>query len=173
VGYYPPVEAFGSSFVDGAAVWDIDIPAAINTCSSLGYSEDNIVVDVLMTTNKVLVFEDTSDFNSVHMLYRYLQIARYYGTLDGIKRAQFAYPGVDFRYVVAPADKLPHYREPLKMDPTDMESMFEMGITDAKNAIAAEKGSLMKDLMNQYAEVKQIKGANASNGQIKEELSML
>jgi predicted acylesterase/phospholipase RssA len=32
VGFYPPVEAFGSSWIDGAAVWDIDIPAAINIC---------------------------------------------------------------------------------------------------------------------------------------------
>jgi len=32
VGFYPPVEAFGSSMVDGAAVWDIDIPATINYC---------------------------------------------------------------------------------------------------------------------------------------------
>lgn len=34
VGWYPPAEAFGSSFVDGAAVWDIDIPAAINYCKA-------------------------------------------------------------------------------------------------------------------------------------------
>jgi len=72
VGWYAPVEAFGSSFVDGAAVWDIDIPAAINTCSSLGYADENIYVDVLMTTNKAIAFEDTSEFNSLHMLYRYL-----------------------------------------------------------------------------------------------------
>jgi hypothetical protein len=37
--YYPPAEVFGSSFVDGAAVYDIDIFTAINRCEALGYSE--------------------------------------------------------------------------------------------------------------------------------------
>lgn len=113
VGFYPPAEAFGSSFVDGAAVWDIDIPAAINKCYSLGYTDNTIVVDVIMTTNKVLPFEDTTDKNSLQILYRYLQIARYYGAMDGITRARFAYPDVEFRHVVAPSTKLPHNWEPL------------------------------------------------------------
>jgi predicted acylesterase/phospholipase RssA len=106
VGFYPPVEAFGSTYIDGAAVWDIDIPSAINTCSSLGYEDHDIVVDVIMTTHKDIPFEDTSSFNSIQMLNRFLHIARYYGTMDGITRATFAYPEVDFRYVVSPTEKL-------------------------------------------------------------------
>lgn len=103
VGFYPPVEAFNSSFIDGAAVWDIDIPAAINICSSLGFADSDIVVDVIMTTHKSIPFEDTSAFNSIQMLNRFLHIARYYGAMDGITRAQFAYPDVEFRYVVSPS----------------------------------------------------------------------
>ena len=52
VGYYPPAEVFGSAFVDGAAVWDIDIFSAINKCEAQGFKEEDIVVDVLLTTNK-------------------------------------------------------------------------------------------------------------------------
>jgi len=52
VGYYPPAEVFGSSYVDGAAVWDIDIFAAINRCEALGFKEDDIVIDVLLTNDK-------------------------------------------------------------------------------------------------------------------------
>ena len=113
VGYFAPVEAFGSSFVDGAAVWDIDIASAVNTCASLGYAADSIVVDVVMTANKALAFEDTTEFNSLQMLYRYLTIARYYGTMDGLLRSQFAYPEIEFRYVISPSAKLPHSHNPL------------------------------------------------------------
>jgi hypothetical protein len=103
VGFYPPVEAFGSSWIDGAAVWDIDIPAAINICETLGYAESDIVVDVIMTTHKDVGSVDTHNFTSFEMLNRFLHIARYYGAMDGITRASFAYPEVNFRYVVSPS----------------------------------------------------------------------
>jgi len=31
-GYFDPVEAFGSSFFDGSAIWDIDITSVVNKC---------------------------------------------------------------------------------------------------------------------------------------------
>jgi len=65
VGWYPPAEVLGSSFIEGAAVWDLDIPAAVNYCKSLGYADKDITLDVVMTVNKKLVFEDTSAFNSL------------------------------------------------------------------------------------------------------------
>lgn len=40
VAFYPPAEAFGSAYVDGAAVYDIDIPAAINECLAQGFKAE-------------------------------------------------------------------------------------------------------------------------------------
>jgi len=54
------------------------------------------------------------------MLYRYLQIARYYGAMDGLTRAQFAYPKVNFRYVIGPSEKLAHNWEPLNFKAEEM-----------------------------------------------------
>jgi len=65
VGWYAPAKAFGSYYVDGTSVWDLDIPAAINHCYELGYTDANIVVDVIMTVNKVIIPEDTTQFNSL------------------------------------------------------------------------------------------------------------
>ena len=59
-----------------------------------------------MTSHKTVPVEDTSAYNSLQMLNRFLHIARYYGTMDGITRASFAYPDVEFRYVVSPSVKL-------------------------------------------------------------------
>jgi len=160
VGFTAPVEAFGSSFVDGAAVWAIDITSAVNTCAHLGYAHDSIVVDVVMTANKQIAFEDTTEFNSLQMLYRYLTIARYYGTMDGITRAQFAYPDVEFRYVIAPSAKLPHNHNPLKMDASSMELMFSQGKLDAANAINSGSGVSIKQLTAHYNEVKKVKNPN-------------
>jgi len=102
-GYFTPVQAFGSAFVDGAAVLDIDIPSAINACAAKGFKASDIVVDVVMTVNTHIEEVDTEDFNSFQALFRFLNIARYYGQMDGINRSQFAYPEVTFRYVVGPS----------------------------------------------------------------------
>ena len=47
------------------------------------------------------------------MLFRYLEVARYYGVMDGLLRATFAYPDVDFRYIVSPSSELPSSKYPL------------------------------------------------------------
>jgi hypothetical protein len=93
-----------------------------------------------MTVNKQLAFEDTSNFTSLKVLYRFLQIARYYGAMDGITRAQFAYPTVQFRNVIAPSAKLPHHHVPLTMNVTEMQSMFDLGVQDALNEISTSEG---------------------------------
>jgi hypothetical protein len=116
VVFTAPAAVLGSSFVDGAAVWDIDIFSAINNCEALGFKEENIVVDVLLTIDKKVEVEDTESYNSLQMLYRYLTISRYYGAMDGLTRAQFAYPKVNFRNVVGPSTPLHKNRNPLDMD---------------------------------------------------------
>lgn len=98
-----PVEFGGSAFYDGSAIWDIDIPTAINKCLEKVNSQKDIILDVIMTTEKVLTPVDTSKYNSIEMGLRFFRIANYYGVMDGLLRAQFAYPDVQFRYVVGPS----------------------------------------------------------------------
>jgi len=86
-GFFSPVNAFGSSFFDGSAIWDIDITAVVNRCQDLGYAESDIIVDVIMVDNRTLPYQNTSEYNSLEMLKRYLEISRYYGTFDGLLRA--------------------------------------------------------------------------------------
>jgi len=125
--YFSPVEAFGSYYFDGSAIWDIDIPSAVNKCAQKGYAQSDIVVDVVMTSGATLEVKDTSDYNSIEMGLRFLKIAQYYGTMDGLMRAKFAYPAVNFRYVVGPSADLPKERNPLEMNAADMQAMFTMG----------------------------------------------
>jgi predicted acylesterase/phospholipase RssA len=49
-GLFPPAQAFGSEWFDGSAVYDIDIFTAIGKCKSLGYKDENIVVDAILTS---------------------------------------------------------------------------------------------------------------------------
>jgi len=68
------------------------------------------------------------------MLWRYLAVSRYYSNMDGLLRAQFAYPNVTFRNVVAPSATLPSSWYPLNMDATQVDTMWTLGVTDGVDA---------------------------------------
>ena len=64
------------------------------------------MVDVLLTHTKTLKLVDASSFNAAEVLTRAGKIIRYYGVMDGLLRAQFAYPGITFRSIVSPSEDL-------------------------------------------------------------------
>jgi predicted acylesterase/phospholipase RssA len=85
-GFFPPAEVMGSSFFDGSVIWDLDIFSAVNKCLET-HADTDVVVDVVLTTTKTFNTVDASNYNAVEMLFRYLEIARYYGVMDGLLRA--------------------------------------------------------------------------------------
>lgn len=112
-GFFPPADVLGSSWFDGSAVWDIDIFSAINRCVEKGFKNEDIVVDVIMTSAANLKEVQAEDYKSIGMLFRYLEISSFYNSMDGLLRAKFAYKGVNFRYVIAPSGSIPSSLYPL------------------------------------------------------------
>lgn len=112
-GIFPPVEYNSTDYFDGSTIWDLDIFSVVNRCQDQGFADEDIVVDVVMTSEKNLKQVDASDYKSLQMLWRYLEVSRYYSNMDGLLRAQFAYPNVYFRNVVAPSGDLPSSFYPL------------------------------------------------------------
>ena len=112
-GVFPPVEFNSTDYFDGSTIWDLDIYSVVGRCQELGYADEDIVVDVFLTSEKTLKTVDASDYHSIQMLWRYLEVSRYYSNMDGLLRAQFAYPNVEFRHVVAPSGEMPSSWYPL------------------------------------------------------------
>jgi len=119
-GFFPPVEAFGSDYFDGSAVWDIDIFTPVNRCLEKT-TEDEVVIDVIFTSTSNLKEVDASDFHTINMLFRYLEVSSYYGSMDGYLRAQFAYPRANFRYLISPSGSLPSSRKPMDLSQEDID----------------------------------------------------
>ena len=111
-GFFPPAESMGTSWFSGNTVWNLDIFSAVNKCLETVAPKD-IVVDVILTSEKTLKQVDASNYNTVQILFRYLEVARYYSNMNGLLRAKFAYPGVNFRYVISPSSSLPSNTMPL------------------------------------------------------------
>ena len=161
-GFFPPVDAMGSEYFDGSTIWDLDIFSAVNKCLETHKDED-IYVDVLMTSAKTLKKVDASDYKSIHMLWRYLEVSRYYSSMDGLLRAQFAYPKINFRNIVSPSADLPSSLYPLNLKEADISTMVELGEKDAKASVAAGPQSI-QDTFHYFSLKKQrderVKGVN-------------
>ena len=112
-GFFPPADVLGSYYFDGSAVWDIDIFSAVNRCKEKGFQNQDITVDVIMTSSANLKEVNASDYKSIQMLFRYLEISSFYNSMDGLLRAKFAYEGVNWRYAISPTASIPSSLKPL------------------------------------------------------------
>lgn len=111
-GYFAPESALGTEFFDGSTIWSLDVFSAVNKCLET-HAPENIVVDVILTSARNLKTVDASNYKSIEMLWRFLEVNRYYNAMDGLLRAQFAYPTINFRNIIAPSVDLPDTRFPL------------------------------------------------------------
>jgi hypothetical protein len=55
--------------------------------------------------------------------------------MDGLKRANFSHPGVNYRYVVSPTQTLPSSYIPMSLNATDIQTIINQGEIDGQNAI--------------------------------------
>jgi hypothetical protein len=111
-GFFPPAESMGGTWFDGAVIWDVDVFSAVNKCMET-HAPADIVVDVLLTSAKTLKPADPADFLVLNTLLRYEEITRYYGHMNQLIKAQFAYPDITFRSIISPSAPLHHNLYPL------------------------------------------------------------
>jgi hypothetical protein len=105
-GYFPPAKVLGSLYFDGSAIYTLDLMSGINECKTRGFADENIVVDAILTSEITLNVVDASKYHSLGMLFRFLEVSHYYQQMDGLIRAQFSFPNVNWRYAIAPSKTL-------------------------------------------------------------------
>ena len=111
-GYFSPEQAMNSEFYSGSTIFNLDAFSAIEQCM-LTHAPEDIVVDVVLTSPKTLPKKTYDNWVALHTGIRGLHFMRYYNAMDGLLRAQFAYPTVNFRHIIAPSSDLPDTRVPL------------------------------------------------------------
>lgn len=85
-GFFAPVEAFGSDYYNGSAIWNLDIFSGVNKCLEK-HAESDIVIDVVLTSTSHLKEVDPSEFTSLHVGARYLMVNSYYSSMNAYLRA--------------------------------------------------------------------------------------
>jgi predicted acylesterase/phospholipase RssA len=111
-GFFAPEVAMASDWFDGGMVWDIDVFSAVNKCMET-HAQEDIVLDVILADTRHLKQVDASNYVTLQVLKRAAFIIRYTTQLDGLLRAQFAYPNIQWRHIIAPSSDLPETDLPL------------------------------------------------------------
>lgn len=84
-----------------------------------------------MTSAANLNEVDASNYKSVGMLFRYLEISSYYQSQDNFLRAKFAHPDINFRHQIMPSGPINSSLRPLDMTEKDIEATLALGVKDA------------------------------------------
>jgi predicted acylesterase/phospholipase RssA len=93
-GVFKAVEAFDSLWFTGSAIYEIDILAPIKYCERMGYKEEDIVIDVILSGNPHLPHAFANYYNAFGMLERTFEVQSYFQKMYGLIRAQDGHPGV-------------------------------------------------------------------------------
>ena len=133
---FPPVvDASGETLVDGGAIWNSDLPSAVNGCRDLGYKDSDIILDIILCGGAPLsVKEDVSGHNTYQNFMRYREMSSYYKDLNNLEKTHIAFPDVTYRSVVYPTKDISQGM-PMSFTKKQIDFMINLGIQDAKNAL--------------------------------------
>ena len=98
-------EKIGSfNLVDGGVFTNMKFNDAIQQCNELGFTDDKIIVDLLMCTDKYEKIEewdlrDAKYKNAFDLSYRKGQFQDFYSYFEDISREIRGYPDVNFRHL--------------------------------------------------------------------------
>jgi hypothetical protein len=129
-GVFEPIEAFDSlwfgmiytfnEFVAGSTIYEADVISPIVHCEHLGYSEEDIVIDVILSGHPELKRVDAYYFNAFKVVERTLEMMDYFENMHGVLKATQAHPGVHFRYIVGPTQSIQSRTIPIVSDIDDL-----------------------------------------------------
>eukprot|EP00344_Euplotes_crassus_P005309 CAMPEP_0197004298 /NCGR_PEP_ID=MMETSP1380-20130617/21202_1 /TAXON_ID=5936 /ORGANISM="Euplotes crassus, Strain CT5" /LENGTH=349 /DNA_ID=CAMNT_0042423043 /DNA_START=24 /DNA_END=1073 /DNA_ORIENTATION=+ len=142
-GFFEPVDDLGDgvTYYDGGNSYSVNIFGAINKCVDYGFDYDHIMVDVIMNSGAVLNKMNVSDYKTLPMVMRYLEIERYYDTMELLERALQDFEGVNFRYLVVPSKKVEPTIIPMDFSHKEIQKMIKEGREDAKKVLSEEHGA--------------------------------
>jgi len=136
--------------MDGGTVWNTNLVSAVNKCVEIGYSKDQIVMDIAIT-HAAKIDTLTESSNTIGNFLRYREIKKYYKGLRDILEFEKAEPEVDYRYLFIPSQPLPGGIHELNFTYGAVEPMIELGMKDAQDLInMGEQGKGMHVLKEYY-----------------------
>lgn len=138
---FPHMHMDGHCYVDGGTVWNVDFISGINRCLNDGYSEKDIIVDIILCSGQQrTALKYDNSYNTIHNYMRYRDIKSYYTSMGDVEEVMRGFPKANFRYLVVPKEPLPSGYIPLGFKHDDIVKMMEIGYNDGKDVIRQGEG---------------------------------
>ncbi|CDW71376.1 patatin-like phospholipase family protein [Stylonychia lemnae] len=147
---FPPTVFQDHTLMDGGTVWNTNLVSAVDKCKSMGFKEEDVIIDTIMMDQPALSTEDKGkSLNSIENFFRKREITSYYYTISDIERFKNALPKVFLRHFITPSIPLASGLGKLSFDWKDTEFMFNAGLKDAQTYLGKEPGRAFM-LMDQW-----------------------
>jgi predicted acylesterase/phospholipase RssA len=98
-GVFQPRYFKGNWYIDGGVVWNVNISSGVEGCLSKGYTQEQIVVDVLICGAPTPPDVQEKTGNSIDEFLRGRQLKKWFVNGDSISGQMRAYPKVNYRYL--------------------------------------------------------------------------
>lgn len=131
-GVFKSVEIWDSLWFTGQAIYEIDVLGPINHCRELGYKDEDINVDAIVSGNPKLKSVFANFYNAFGIMERTTEVMDYYEMIFGVVKAQMGHPKVNFRHIIGPPRKMPNRIIPLQFTKDEVENMIKLGQRDVK-----------------------------------------
>lgn len=142
----------GYTYSDGGVLLNLDAAAAVERCREVVDDEHDIIVDIIMCSGAVIDRVNASNYNSISVIQRVKAIMKYMDNMGFVALAKLNYPQVNFRYIVAPWDKLE--KELLPIGFKNSDTLIKRGIRDAYKVVAMGPGNMKDAMLNHFMATK-------------------
>ena len=152
---FPAVEFHDDFYTFGDLMYDIDLSEAVNICKKKGFSEENIVIDIVSANVSSPGTTERYFMNAWDNLFRFLEIYTYYFMNRNFEQFFLDFPAIKVRYLISPATPLPSGMRFLGYNPSIIKEMIDIGYQQAKEKIEKEEEQkdqkeILARLANQY-----------------------
>ena len=138
-GVFKSIEAFNSVWFTGSAIYEADVLGPINYCRKIGYKDEDIVIDVILSGNPHLPHVYAKFYSALGIAERTMEIIQYYQRMFGVLRAKSGHPSVNYRYIIGPNRDMPNKIVPLQYTRDEVINQIEIGKKDAVEHIKTYK----------------------------------
>lgn len=136
-GVFPFVSYNNMQLITGHIKFSVDILRAVNQCYNLGYTQSNIIVDVVLSAGRNSTSVDTSEFKTLQVMARFAEIEAYDIFMQVVSDAKHDFPNINIRTQIFPSSKPPSVLYPYDYTQSQLQTMLALGTKDAKTAVAS------------------------------------
>ena len=134
--FFPYVKFSNYKLSSGSIKYVVDLYSAINACHGLGYTEDQIVLDIILGSGKNLETVDATTYKTIQVVLRTFSLMSYYDSKLIIDNAKTNFDKINFRSVINPSQKIKEPFNPYDYTAQELAAQLALGQQDAKTAVS-------------------------------------